>query len=71
MNEQQLFKQVITPSFAQIKQLRAMLSSLLKKLKVNESLVNNILLSTTEFMTNIVKHAKPQFHVQYGGFLLI
>ncbi len=60
MDEQQLFKQVITPSFAQIKQLRGMLASLLNKLKVNESVVNNILLSTTEFMTNIVKHAKPQ-----------
>jgi len=60
MNEQQLFKEVITPSFAKIKQLRGMLASLLYKLKVNESVINNILLSTTEFMTNIVKHATPQ-----------
>mgnify|MGYP000282299175 CR=1 FL=1 len=60
MNDQQLFNQVITPSFAQVKQLRSMLASLLNKLKVNETVVNNILLTVTEFMTNIVKHAKPQ-----------
>jgi len=60
MNEQQLFKQVITPNFAQIKRVRGMLSSLLNRFKVNETALNNILLSVTEFMTNVVKHANPQ-----------
>ena len=59
MTEQYLYKASFPPNFHDIKATRAEVSRVLVKFNVSETSNNEILLTLSEYLTNVVKHAKP------------